>query len=198
MDDDLTAQLEFLLEADRLKSVERRSWIIDRSRRENSAEHSWHLALMALVLGEHADEPIDRLRVMTMLVLHDIVEIDAGDTFLYDDDGRAAKHDHEAQAAHRLFGLLPDAQARDLAELWFEYEEGESADARFARALDRLQPLLLSHASGGATWKEHGVTADRVRAVNASIASGSASLWAAAQEVIADSVAKGYLDDPGG
>jgi putative hydrolase of HD superfamily len=198
MDERLGAQLRFLLEADRLKAIERRSRLADGSRRENSAEHSWHLALMATVLTEHADEPVDRLRVLTMLLVHDFVEIDAGDTFVYDDAARAGKHEQELDAARRLFGLLPDDQARALLELWTEYEAGETADARFARAFDRLQPLLLNHASGGETWTEHAVTADRVRAVNASIAAGSASLWAVAQAVIADSVARGYLSDAPG
>jgi putative hydrolase of HD superfamily len=196
MDDRLISQLRFVLEADRLKHVERRSYLVDGSRRENSAEHSWHLALMALVLMEHADEPVDRLRVLAMLVLHDLVEIDAGDTFLYDVEGRAAKQEAEARAAQRLFGLLPGEQGRELQDLWLEYEVGESADARFARALDRLQPLMLNHASGGATWREHDVTADQVLAVNESIASGSAALWATARDLVADAVRRGFLADP--
>jgi putative hydrolases of HD superfamily len=195
MDDRLTAQLRFVLEADRLKHVERRSFLADGSRRENSAEHSWHLALMALALAEHADEPVDRLRVLTMLVLHDLVEIDAGDAFVYDLEARAAKHEAEQRAAQRLFGILPEDQARELRALWTEYEDGATADARFARSLDRLQPLVLNHASGGATWREHDITAEQVLGVNESIASGSAALWSRAQDLIADSVARGYLAD---
>jgi putative hydrolase of HD superfamily len=196
LDPDLVARLRFVLEADALKTVLRRNSLTDGSRRENTAEHSWHLALMALVLMEHADEPVDRLRVLAMLVLHDLVEIDAGDTFLYDVEGRAAKQEAEARAAQRLFGLLPGEQGSELQDLWLEYEVGESADARFARALDRLQPLMLNHASGGATWREHDVTADQVLAVNESIASGSAALWATARDLVADAVGRGCLADP--
>ena len=192
----MRAQLEFVLDADGLKGVDRRSFLTDGSRRENSAEHSWHLALMAMVLGEHAAAPIDALRVLQMVLLHDIVEIDAGDTFVYDVVGRADKAEHEAIAARRIFGLLPADQAEQFLALWNEYEAKETPNARFARSLDRLQPLLLNHASGGATWSERGITAERVRAVNQHIENGSAALWEVAQALIADSVARGYLEEP--
>jgi putative hydrolase of HD superfamily len=194
----LAAQLAFVLEADRLKGVERRSFLADRSRRENSAEHSWHLALMAVVLSEHAAAPVDVLRVVQMLLMHDLVEIDVGDTFVYDEAARAGKQALEAVAAERMFGGLPGAQGARLLALWREFEAKHTADARFAAALDRLQPLMLNHASGGATWTEHGITAEQVRGVNAHIAAGSPGLWDAAQALIADAVTLGYLAEPGG
>lgn len=196
MDERLGAQLAFLLEADRLKQVERRSLITGSHRRENTAEHSWHLALFALVLGEHADDDVDLARVVAMVVLHDLVEIDAGDTFAYDDSGYATKAVREQDAADRLFGILPADQAPYLRGLWEEYERAETPDARFANALDRLQPVLLNHATGGATWAAHGVTADRVRARNSVIANGSAELWAAALAHIDDAVAQGWILEP--
>jgi putative hydrolase of HD superfamily len=193
----LNQQLEFVLDADRLKRVERRSRLADASRRENSAEHSWHLALMAMVLAEHAAQPVDLLRVLQMLVVHDLVEIDAGDTFVYDEAARAEKAALESRAAARVFGQLPAEQAERFIALWEEYEASETPAARFCHSLDRLQPLMLNRASGGATWTEHGVTADRVREVNGHIEDGSAALWTVAQALIADAVARGYLAEPG-
>jgi 5'-deoxynucleotidase YfbR-like HD superfamily hydrolase len=196
MDERLSAQLAFLLEADRLKQIERQSLITGSRRRENTAEHSWHLALFALVLGEHADDDIDLSRVVAMVVLHDLVEIDAGDTYAYDDAGYATKVAREQEAADRLFGLLPDDQGAYLRGLWEEYEAAQTPDARFANALDRLQPVLLNHATDGETWAAHGVTADRVRARSSVIAQGSAGLWAAALARIDDAVAKGWISEP--
>ncbi len=190
----LAAQLAFLLEADRLKQVERRTSIVGGARRENTAEHSWHLALFALVLAEHADEPVDLHRVMAMVVLHDLVEIDAGDTFAYDEAGAATRAAREQQAADRLFGLLPDDQGAALRALWEEYERGDTADARFALALDRLQPVVLNHANDADAWARHGVSAGRVLARNAVIGDGSAALWAEAQARVADAVARGLLE----
>ena len=187
------AQLRFLLEADRLKGIDRRNLLADGSRRENTAEHSWHLALLALVLAEHAVEPVDVGRVVAMLLLHDLVEIDAGDTYIYDDDAHADKNERELAAADRLYALLPDDQALELRLLWDEFELGVSADARFARSLDRFQPLLLNHASGGVSWQEHGIAADRVRAVNSRAADGAPPLGPVVEELIADAVARGLL-----
>jgi putative hydrolases of HD superfamily len=189
----LADRLRFVVELDRLKAVLRRTVVTDGSRRENSAEHSWHLAVMALVLAEHAAEPVDPLRVTQLLLVHDVVEIDAGDTFVYDRDGQRTKAEREARAANRLFGLLPPAQARELRAAWEEHESGTTPEARFARSLDRLQPLLLNHASEGAAWREHDITADRVRAVNAPIGDGAPALWDVAQRVIDDAVARGWL-----
>lgn len=194
-DDRLEAQLTFLLEADLLKGVERRNLVLQGERRENTAEHSWHLALFALVLAEHSDEPVDVGRAVAMLLLHDLVEIDAGDTFAYDMAAHADKHEREEAAADRLFALLPDGQAASLRALWDEFEAAETPEARFANAVDRLQPLLLNHAARGVSWREHGITAERIREVNGRIALGSAPLWEAAQRRIDDAVERGYVPD---
>jgi putative hydrolases of HD superfamily len=190
----LQAQLAFLLEADRLKQVERRTYITGGGRLENTAEHSWHLALFALVLAEHSDEPVDLGRVLAMCVVHDLVEIDAGDTFAYDEAGEADKAEREQAAADRLFGMLPPEQGAALRALWEEYERGDSADARFAMAVDRLQPMLMNDANDGATWREHGITADRVLHRNRMIADGSAALWAEAQARVAAAVERGAVE----
>lgn len=190
----MAEQIRFVLEADRLKTVLRQSPLTDRSRRENSAEHSWHLALMALVLAEHAPPGTDLPRVMSMVVLHDLVEIDAGDLFLY---APAAAHDQqeaaERAAADRLFSLLPARQGQALRALWEEFEERVTPEARFARALDRLQPMLINMVTGGGTWAAHHVTADQVLARVKLIDDGSPSLGAYAREMIAKAVAEGLL-----
>lgn len=192
--DRLAAQLDFLLQVDALKQVERRTRIVGGRRQENTAEHSWHLALFALVLAEHSDEPVDLGRVLAMAVVHDLVEVDAGDTFAYDTVGEAAKADRERAAADRIFGLLPPDQGAQLRSLWEEYERGDTADARFAMAVDRLQPMLLNHADGGRTWHDHGITAERVLARNAAIGWSSSALWEAAQARVADAVERGMID----
>lgn len=192
-EDRLSRQLEFVLELDKLKGVLRRT-IIGEGRRENSAEHSWHFALMAVLLAEYANEPIDLLRVVKMALVHDIVEIDAGDTFIYDEKGELDKAERENRAADRIFGLLPTDQAAELRSLWEEYERHETSEARFAAALDRLNPLMLNYARQGETWRQHGVRADRVFARNAGIAEGSSRLWDYARQLIADAVSKGYLE----
>jgi 5'-deoxynucleotidase YfbR-like HD superfamily hydrolase len=190
----LDSQVGFLLEADRLKTVLRQSPLTDRSRRENSAEHSWHLTLMALVLAEHAPPGTDLRRVMAMLVLHDLVEIDAGDLFVY---AAAADQERQAQAeraaADRIFPMLPPGQAAQLRALWEEFEERRTAEARFARALDRLQPMLINMVTGGGTWMSHGVTADQVLARVALIEDGSPSLGHYARDMIARAVGGGIL-----
>jgi len=190
----LVQQLAFLLEADRLKQVERQTAIIGGSRRENTAEHSWHLGLFALVLAEHADEPVDLTRVLAMVLVHDLVEIDAGDTFAYDEAGYETKAAREQAAADRLFGLLPGEQGIELRALWEEHEAGATADARFANALDRLQPVLLNHAAGAdAPWVRHGITYEQIVRRNVVIADGSKALWAEAHERITQAVAEGWV-----
>jgi putative hydrolases of HD superfamily len=196
-DAQLADRIRFVVELDRLKEVLRRTVVTDGTRRENTAEHSWHVAMMALVLADTADEPVDPMRVARLLLVHDIVEIDAGDTFVYDADGQETKSARERAAAERLFGLLPDGQGHELRACWFEFEDGTTVEARFARALDRLQPLLLNHASAGQAWREHGVTADQVRAVNAAIEDGSPALWKLAQHLIDDAVTLGWLPETG-
>ena len=194
-DERLNSQIQFIVEIDKLKSVLRRTTIMDGSRRENSAEHSWHLALMALVLSEHADGAIEVGRVIRMLLLHDIVEVDAGDTFCYDEVGILSQAEREHQAALRVFGLLPDAQASDLRDLWHEFEAGETANARFAVALDRLQPLLCNMESKGGSWAKYGISADQARARMAPIARSSSTLDDLASTLLDEAIAKGFLLD---
>jgi len=177
----LTQQLTFLREIDRLKSVVRLTPLIDRSRRENSAEHSWHLALYALVLAEHAAGEVDVLRVVKMLLIHDIVEIVAGDVPFHVPETHAGQAERERLAAERLLGLLPEAQAAEFRELWFEFEAAESDDAKFAKALDRFQPMLHNAATDGGTWVECAVTLEQVTTpCQPPIERGSPALWQAA------------------
>lgn len=155
--------MAFFMELDRLKSVERRNRLADGSRRENTAEHSWHLGMAAIVFAPFAVEPIDVSKAVAMAMAHDVVEIDAGDTFAYDQgEAAASKELREQQAADRLYGLLPQAPGSYLRELWDEYERGDTAEARYVMAIDRMAPMMLNIAEGGSTWKEHGITTDRV------------------------------------
>ncbi|MFT6911642.1 MAG: putative hydrolase of HD superfamily [Paracoccaceae bacterium] len=179
MTERIDAQMAFLLEADRLKSVVRATRNADGQRYENSAEHSWHLSLFALVLAEHGPDGVDISRVIKMLLLHDLVEIDAGDAPIYGTHDIAALADAEKQAADRLFGILPQAQGQALRALWDEFEANTSADARFAKSLDRFQPPVLNLAAGGGSWKDYNVDEDRVRtSVGTKIANGAPDLWA--------------------
>lgn len=179
----LEQQLAFLREIDQLKSVVRLSPLINRSRRENSAEHSWHLAMYALVLAEYAAAPVNILRVVKMLLIHDIVEIDAGDVPFHVPSTHAGQGEREERAAERLFGLLPDAQAAEFRELWFEFEAAHSADAQFAKALDRFQPMLHNAATDGGTWVECAVTLEQIKSrCQPPIERGAPVLW---QEALA-------------
>jgi len=198
-DASLERQIRFVLEADRLKTVARQSRITDGSRHENSAEHSWHLALMALALAGHAPPDTDLARVTAMLVVHDMVEIDAGDLFLYSDSAALARQEEaERAAADRIFAILPAPQAAAVRALWDEFEERRTPEARFARALDRLQPMLLNMRTGGGTWIAHGVTADQVLAKVALIEDGSDSLGRYARAMIATAVERGFLPPAAG
>ena len=192
-EDRLEQELRFVVEIDRLKGVLRQSYLADGSRRENSAEHSWHVAMMAMVLAEHANEAVDRFRVIRMLMLHDLVEIDAGDTFAYDDAALAGKAAKERAAADRIFGLLPPDLGSELRALWDEFEIAETAEARFANALDRLMPMLHNVLTEGRAWRAHGVTADKVLSRNAVIGEGSEALWAYARRMIREAVGRGFL-----
>lgn len=180
----LERQLRFLMEIDRLKQVFRQSYVTDGSRKENDAEHSWHFALFALVLAEYANEPVDVARVVRMALVHDIVELDAGDVLVYDTGARARQAEVERAAAERIFGLLPAEQGAEMRALWEEFEARETPEARFAAALDRLQPVMLNHRTGGRTWREHGIGMERVLARNAVIGEGSEALWEAARRMI--------------
>lgn len=191
----LLQQMQFVCELDKLKSILRQTLLTDGSRQENSAEHSWHIALMAIVLMEYAPGPINLQRVITMLLVHDLVEIDAGDTFCYDLQGNQDKAAREQQAADRLFGLLPIDQATELRALWEEFEAQLTLDARFATALDRLQPLLNNQKTEGGTWKLHSITRDQVLERMAPVTDGAPKLWVFVQQVIEDCVVAGYLRD---
>jgi putative hydrolase of HD superfamily len=192
--DRLARQMAFIIEADKLKTILRRNRVItDPTRKENDAEHSYHFALMVIVLAEHSREPVDILRVLKMVLIHDLVEIDAGDTFMYDTAAQVGQHEREAVAAERIFGLLPPDQAAEMRALWDEFEAKESAEARFAGAIDRLQPLLGNYCTQGGAWREFGVKADQVFARNAVIARGSDTLWAYARGLLDEAVAKGDL-----
>lgn len=190
----LARQIEFIFEVDQLKEIFRQT-INTRSRRpENDAEHSWHLCLCVITLAEHANSPsLDLLRVLKMLIVHDLVEIDAGDTFAYDTAAMAGQHEREARAAERIFGLLPADQARDFRALWDEFEEKKTAESRFATAVDRFQPMLLNCRTEGAAWKRHGITQDRVIARNKHIAEGCAELWRYAEKMVQGAVDAGHL-----
>ncbi|WP_213957992.1 MULTISPECIES: HD family hydrolase [unclassified Variovorax] len=179
----LNQQLAFLREIDRLKSVIRQSPLLDRSRKENSAEHSWHLAMYALLLQEYAAGTVDAARVIQMLLIHDIVEVDVGDTPIHHVPAGASQAELEARAAVRLFGMVPGDQGATLLALWREFELGQSDDAKFAKALDRVQPLLVNIGTAGGTWTENNVTLEQVlQRYGPTIARGSPTLWAACEQ----------------
>jgi putative hydrolase of HD superfamily len=187
----LARQLHFILELDKLKSVYRRTYLLDETRSENSAEHSWHLALMAIVLAEHANEPLDVGKVIRMVLIHDIVEIDAGDTYIY--DVQDEKAERERRAAERIFGLLPPDQEEEFRALWNEFESAATPEARFASALDRFIPQLHNFHTQGRSWKEHGITSERVLQRNAEISRGSVTLWEWTQVLIERAEAEGFF-----
>ncbi|GAB3280884.1 HD domain-containing protein [Larkinella harenae] len=189
----LFRQIEFIKEVDKLKYILRKTKLFNSDRNENDAEHSWHLALMALVLVEHANFPVDVLKVMKMLLIHDIVEIDAGDTFIYDTQKSHDNTEEERKAAQRIFGLLPAHQAYELIAVWEEFEAGQTNEAKFARAMDRLEPLLQNTSNNGGTWKEFGVTYQNVYTKKQMIRQGSESIWQYAERLIQESVEKGIL-----
>lgn len=191
----LTQQLEFILEIDRLKQILRQTLLTDGSRRENSAEHSWHIAIMAVVLAEYAPAGTDLFRAVKMLLIHDLVEIDAGDTFCYDVQGYQDKAVRESQAAARLFGLLPAEQGEELRQLWEEFEAQTSATAQFAAALDRIQPFLHNRQTQGGTWRIHNVSRAQVTKRMEPVAAGTPALWDFVQRAIDDCVEAGYLKE---
>ncbi|WP_281633528.1 HD domain-containing protein [Flavobacterium luteolum] len=191
---DLIDQIAFIKEIDKVKYIQRKTKLFNSDRCENDAEHSWHLALMAIVLAEHSNEPIDVLKVVKMVLIHDIVEIDAGDVFIYDTVKSHDKTDEERLAANRIFGLLPEKQAKELIAIWEEFEAGETNEAKFARSMDRLEPLLQNTSNNGGTWKEFGVKYDKVYEKKSVIKNGSESLWNYAEGLINESVQKGILE----
>lgn len=194
MMDRLAKQLAFIVEVDKLKHIYRKSKPIGSTRYENDAEHTWHLALMAVLLVEYANEPgLDLLRTLRMLLIHDIVEIDAGDTFVYDTAAQHDKREREEKAAERLFGLLPEDQREESMELWLEFEARETPEARYANAIDRMQPMLLNIHNNGQSWVENNVKAEAVFARNGMVGEGSEVLGAVMEKMLREAVRLGYL-----
>ena len=194
--DRLRKQMAFSLEMDKEKGIDRQTYILDALRKENDAEHGWHLALMAMVLSEYANEPIDVMRTMRMVIIHDTVEIDAGDTYAYDEKGHETKAEREQAAADRIFNILPEDQAEDFMALWKEFEEAATPEAKFANTLDSVQPLMLNDASNGLAWREHKVAASKVRdRAERKIRPGSEQLYQMVMDIIDENVKKGNLID---
>ena len=196
VDERFKKQIQFILEIDKVKQVFRQTYLLDKKRKENDAEHSWHFALVVILLAEYANEKIDILKTVKMALIHDLVEIDAGDTIVYDVEARKAKEAVEEKAAERIFGLLPDDQGREMLDLWKEFEVRETPEARFAAAIDRLQPMLNNYFTDGIAWQEHGITADQTLARNEHMGKGSEKLWEYAQKFVDDAVKKEFLDPP--
>lgn len=193
--DRLLKQIEFITEIDKLKQVYRQNVVIGTTRNENDAEHSWHLAIMAILLSEYVDDKdLNLLQVIKMLIIHDLVEIYAGDTFCYDEKAKEDKGQREKKAAERLFNILPSDQAGEMMALWKEFEEKETVEARFAACMDRLQPLILNYNTQGHTWQKHGVTSEKVLKRNEPLKETTPDLWDYVQELIESSIQQGILD----
>ena len=191
----LEQQIAFILEIDKVKNIFRQTYLADRNRKENDAEHSWHIALMALLLKEYAEEEVDVLKVMTMVLIHDLVEIDAGDTYAYDAEGALTKHTRESQAADRIFGILPDDQGQYFRELWDEFEEYKTADAKYAHLLDNFQPFLLNDVAGGISWVEHEVRKAQIYKRNEKMEETSKTIWEYMKMVIDENISKGNIKE---
>ena len=190
----LVQQIQFIVEVDKLKEIFRQTLLTQSRRQENDAEHSWHLCLMVLVLAEHANTPnLDVLKVLKMLLIHDLVEIDAGDTFAYSTAQQADQHARESRAAERIFGLLPADQTAEFRGLWDEFEARATPEAKFAGALDRFQPMLQNCLTDGVAWRQNGVTSDRVIARGQHIAEGASAVWEHAAQLISAAVRAGHL-----
>lgn len=189
----LEKQIEFIKETDRLKSIKRQTLLINEDRQENDAEHSWHLALLAFLLSEYANEKIDVLKTIKMVLIHDIVEIDAGDTYCYDEEGYKTKAEREKKAADRIFGILPDDQCEELKSLWEEFEDMNTAESKFACVLDRFQPIVLNYSKGGISWKNHKVKRSQVENRNSCTRYGSEKLYDYIMNIISDAAEKGML-----
>ena len=193
MEERLRKQLEFALEIDKEKNILRQTHLSGHGRRENDAEHAWHMAIMAYLLREYANEEVDIAKVMLMCLIHDIVEIDAGDTYAYDTAGLAAQKEREEQAAERIFGLLPEDQKAELRALFDEFEAGETAEASFARAMDNFQPLLLNDSNQGGDWREHDVCRSQIMKRHKKTYLGSEIIGAYSEQLIDENVRKGNL-----
>lgn len=191
----LEQQMQFIMELDKMKQIGRQTYLADGSRKENDAEHSWHLAVMAMLLTEYATEPVDKLHVIMMVLVHDVIEVDAGDTYAYDTEAAKTKRQRELLAADHLFSMLPEDQGRMLRALWDEFEENVTPEARFAHALDNVQPISLNHASGGLGWREHHVKKSQIYGRNAHTAEGSETLWNMAKAMVDQHVESGDVQD---
>lgn len=191
----LEQQLQFILEIDKVKKIIRQTPLSDASRKENDAEHSWHIALMAYLLQEYAQEPVEVSKVMLMVLIHDLVEIDAGDTYAYDEEGAKTKDERERKAADRIFGLLPEDQGVYLKALWEEFEAYETAEAKYAHMLDNFQPLLLNDAAGGISWTEHQVKKSQIYKRNEKVEETSATIWKCMQDKIDKHIQAGHVLD---
>lgn len=189
----LKKQIRFIVEIDKVKNIFRQTYLADQNRKENDAEHSWHIALMAVLLQEYTMEKVDTLKVMTMVLLHDLVEIDAGDTYAYDSEGAKSKREREVKAAERIFGLLPADQGEMFMELWEEFESYETAEAKFAHVLDNFQPLLLNAASDGRSWSEHSVKKSQIYKRNEHIPESTPEIWEIMQEIVEEHIQKGNI-----
>ncbi|MCD8043719.1 MAG: HD domain-containing protein [Tannerellaceae bacterium] len=190
----LVKQIEFIKEIDKVKYILRKTKLINSDRNENDAEHSWHLAVMAIVLAEHSNEPVDILKVVKMLLIHDLVEIDAGDTFIYDTQKNHSNTNEERLAANRIFGLLPSDQAEEFIELWEEFEAGKTQEAKFARSMDRLEPLLQNYSNNGGTWREYEISYNTVYEKKKIVREGSETLWSFVENLLNESVEKGFFN----
>ncbi|MEI3522349.1 HD domain-containing protein [Laedolimicola intestinihominis] len=193
MDERLKQQLEFALEIDKEKNIFRQTHLSGHGRNENDAEHAWHMAIMAYVLREYANEPVDIARVMLMCLIHDIVEIDAGDTYAYDAEGLKTQKARENAAKERIFSLLPDEQKQELMQLFDEFEEFATPESKFAHAMDNLQPLLLNNSNGGGDWKEHDVSAEQVYGRQRKTRLGSERLYEETDRILQENIRKGSL-----
>ena len=189
----LEKQVAFIKEIDKLKYIQRKTRLFNSERHENDAEHSWHLAMMAIVLAEHSDKPVDILKVIKMVLIHDIVEIDAGDTFIYDSTKNHTNTEEELKAAERIFGILPPAQAEEFIEIWKEFEDGITDEAKFAKSMDRFEPLLQNTSNQGGTWAEFDVPFEKVYEKKKAIKNGSTIIWNYAENLLTESVESGIL-----
>lgn len=191
----LEQQIQFLVEIDNVKNIFRQTYLADGKRKENDAEHSWHIALMAFMLKEYVKEPVDVMKVMLMVLIHDLVEIDAGDTYAYDSVGAVDKREREEKAADRIFGLLPKDQGSYFRELWEEFEAYETADAKYAHLLDNFQPILLNDASGGKSWAEHGVKKSQIYKRNEKVEETSDAVWQKIQDIVQKNIDLGNVKE---
>ena len=192
--EELDKIFDFILEIDKEKFIGRQNYLSDGERKENDAEHAWHMAIMTLLLSDYSNEKIDVLKTVAMLLIHDLVEIDAGDTYAYDEDGKASKAERELKCADRIFSMLPDEQGKYLRSLWEEFEAQETPEAKFAFTMDHIQPLMLNSATNGRSWKEHGIKSEQVMKRNEHTAEGSEALWEYAyKRFIVPNIEKGNL-----